>query len=69
MISTGSLFCGLIFGSIGTGYFMYGKKQQHIVALLSGIALCVVPYLFTSVLLIVLFCAVFVVLPFVLKFE
>jgi len=44
MIDTASLLWGLLFGSIGLGYFIYGKKQNHTVALLSGIGLMVFPY-------------------------
>lgn len=42
--STTSLMFGLIWGSIGTGYFIYGKKQGRPVFLLCGIGLCVFPY-------------------------
>ena len=38
------LFWGLIFGSIGFGYFLYGKKQGRAVPLVCGIALMVYPY-------------------------
>ena len=69
MFETGSLFWGLIFGSIGTGYFLYGKNQQHFVALLSGVALCVTPYVATSALLMIPLCVVLMALPFVLHFD
>ena len=39
-----TLFAGLIFGSIGFGYFWYGRKQQRPIPLLCGIALMVYPY-------------------------
>ena len=69
MLETGSLFWGLIFGSIGSGYFLYGKNQQHVVALLSGIALCVIPYVATTALWMIPLSAIFLVLPFVLHFD
>jgi len=34
----------ILFGSIGAGYFIYGKKQRQVVPLLTGLALCVYPY-------------------------
>lgn len=37
--STASLLWGLLFSSIGVGYFMYGRKQQKLVPLLCGIGL------------------------------
>lgn len=39
-----SLIIGLIFGSIGIGYCIYGKKQRHLVAFLAGIFLMGLPY-------------------------
>jgi hypothetical protein len=44
MDSTAVLLWGLLFGSIGFGFFLYGKKQKKVVPLITGIALCVVPY-------------------------
>jgi len=44
---TTSMVLGLLWGSIGTGYFIYGKKQARLVFLLCGIGLCVFP-LFVS---------------------
>ncbi len=38
-----SLMLGLIWGAIGSGYFIYGKKQGRAVFLLCGIVLCVFP--------------------------
>jgi len=38
------LFWGLIFGSIGFGYFVYGKKQGRAVPLVCGVVLMVYPY-------------------------
>ncbi|HNW35722.1 MAG TPA: hypothetical protein PKM25_12365, partial [Candidatus Ozemobacteraceae bacterium] len=40
---TTSMVLGLLWGSIGTGYFIYGKKQARVVFLLCGIGLCVFP--------------------------
>ena len=47
--STAVLLWGLLFGSIGFGYFLYGKKQKAIVPILTGIALCVAPYFIGNV--------------------
>jgi hypothetical protein len=41
----------LLFGSIGLGYFIYGRKQQAVVPLLCGIALMVFPYFVSNALL------------------
>jgi hypothetical protein len=34
-----SLLWGVLFSSIGVGYFIYGRKQQQLVPLLCGIGL------------------------------
>lgn len=44
-----SLMFSVFFGSIGLGYFMYGKKQQKLVPLLAGIVLCIYPYFMSNV--------------------
>ena len=40
-----TLWFSLLFGSIGVGYFIYGKKQRKVVPWIAGIGLCVIPYL------------------------
>lgn len=33
-----------VFSAVGLGYFIYGKKQQHLSALACGLALMIYPY-------------------------
>ena len=40
---TTSLTLSMIWGSLGAGYFIYGKRQSKAVFLLCGIGLCVFP--------------------------
>ena len=42
------LFFGLILGSVGTGFFIYGKKQGAPVPLVCGMLLMVVPYFISN---------------------
>jgi hypothetical protein len=35
-------------GIIGTGYVMYGRRAQNVVALVAGVLLCVFPYFVES---------------------
>jgi hypothetical protein len=44
MDDTSMLLWGVVFGSVGLGFFIYGRKQQAVVPLVAGIALFVVPY-------------------------
>ncbi len=48
------LLWGLLFGSIGVGFFMYGKKQGAVVPLVCGLGLMVFPYFVASTLALVL---------------
>ena len=42
------IFLGVIFSSIGLGYFMYGKKQKMTVPLVCGLVLMIYPYFIES---------------------
>jgi uncharacterized membrane protein len=52
-MDTTHLILGLIFSSIGVGYFIYGRKQSNIVTRYCGIALILCPYLVTDTLALV----------------
>jgi hypothetical protein len=67
MDDMGFILWAILFGAVGTGYIVYGKKQQHAVALLSGVMLCVFPYLVTNPVGFFLLGILFIMLPFFLK--
>lgn len=67
MQGTSLLLWGLLFGSIGIGFFTYGRKQRAVVPLLTGIALFVLPYLFSNVYLLVLAGTALVALPYFVR--
>ena len=67
-MDTTLLFTGLIFGSIGMGYMVYGRKQGNFMALLAGIGLCVFPYFTNNVWMSIAIGLGLVILPFVIKF-
>ena len=46
---TAVLLWGLLFGSIGLGYFIYGRKQSAPVPLVCGLALMMFPYFLSNV--------------------
>jgi hypothetical protein len=48
-MSTATLLWGLLFSSIGLGFFLYGKKQRAVVPLVCGLALMVYPYFIANV--------------------
>jgi hypothetical protein len=47
-MNTAQLFLGVIFSSIGLGYFLYGKKQKMTVPFIVGLVLMVFPYFIES---------------------
>ena len=64
MGSEGELLWGLLFGSVGLGFFVYGKKQTKIVPFVCGIALMVYPYFMPNAVILVLTGLVLVAIPY-----
>jgi hypothetical protein len=58
---------GMIFGSIGLGFFTYGKKQKAPVPLCTGVALFIFPYFISNVYYLVLAGVILVAIPFFVK--
>ncbi len=56
MFNSGFLFASLVWGSIGLGYFIYGKKQQAISAMAGGILMMILSYFAGSALVMSLVC-------------
>ncbi len=67
MNSTSTLMWGIIFGSIGLGFFVYGKKQKAVIPLISGIGLIVVPYFISNIYLLVLSGIVLIALSYFIR--
>jgi hypothetical protein len=62
------LFLGLLFSSVGFGFFLYGKKQRMVVPLSCGLALMVYPYFMPSAVVLVLIGMVLVAIPYFFRF-
>ncbi len=58
---------GVIFGIFGLGFFSYGKKQQAVVPLCTGIALFIFPYFVSNLYLLVGIGIGLMALPFFLR--
>jgi len=58
---------GIVFSSIGLGFFIYGKKQHRLIPLISGLALMVLPYFIDSVALLVSACIALIALPYFIR--
>ena len=52
-MNTAWLLWGLLFGSIGMGFFVYGKKQRAVVPLVCGLVLMVFPYFVSNLVVLV----------------
>jgi hypothetical protein len=63
-MSTSSLLWGMIFGSVGLGFFVYGKKQGAVVPLVCGVALMIFPYFVDNIILLALIGIALMVIPY-----
>jgi hypothetical protein len=61
------LLWGLLVGSIGLGYFIYGRKQSASGPLVCGLALMVFPYFVSNVPLLVGIGIVLIAIPYFLR--
>jgi hypothetical protein len=64
-----TLFLLLLTGSVGAGYFIYGKKQRKLIPMLSGVGLCLVPYFISNLLLLSGVSVVLCLLPFLIQTD
>lgn len=58
-----ALWWGLLFGSVGLGFFIYGKRQKAPVPQVCGIALMVFPYFVSNSWAMVVLGAALMALP------
>jgi hypothetical protein len=63
-LNTSSLLWGLLFGSIGLGFVIYGRRQRAVVPLLSGLGLMIFPYFVSSSILLVAIGVVLMAIPY-----
>ncbi len=63
IVSTTTLLLGVLFGSLGLGYFVYGRKQKEGIPLVCGLALMAVPCFTSNVIVMLVVGAVLGALP------
>ncbi len=56
MFNTSFLFASLVWGSVGVGYFIYGKRQGSWAPMAAGVLMVVVSYFVGSAVLMSLIC-------------
>lgn len=62
------LLWGLLFGSFGLGFFVYGKKQKAVVPMVSGLALMIFPYFISNTIVLVAIGAMLIAVPYFVRF-
>jgi hypothetical protein len=67
MMNPTTLMWGILFGAVGLGFFVYGKKQKAPIPLLSGLMLMVFPYFVSNTYLVVLIGAALIALPYFVR--
>lgn len=58
----------VVFGSIGIGFFLYGKKQKKIVPFATGIALFIFPYFMPNLLVMLVVGTVICAVPYFVRY-
>lgn len=66
-LNASTLLWGMVFGSIGLGFFIYGKKQQAMVPLLCGLALMAFPYFVSGTAWLVIIGVALMAVPYFVK--
>jgi predicted membrane protein len=66
-LDTSSLLWGLLFGSIGLGFLVYGRKQRAVVPLVCGLALMIFPYFISNTILLITIGIVLMAVPYFLR--
>ncbi|MGP1834115.1 hypothetical protein ACTTBA_13650 [Shewanella frigidimarina] len=67
MGSSSMIMWSVLFGAIGMGYFVYGKRQRAIVPLCVGMALIVFPYFVASVITLLIMGIILVAIPYFIR--
>ncbi len=63
-----NLIAGILAGAIGTGYFIYGRRQTRIAPMVAGALLCVYPYFVDGLLWLIVIGVALMVLPYFLDY-
>ncbi|MGH8205723.1 MAG: hypothetical protein ACRETK_03000 [Steroidobacteraceae bacterium] len=67
-MSTAQLVWGVLFGAVGMGFSVYGKRQRAIVPLLCGVALMLFPYFVANAIALVAIGAALMAVPYFIRF-
>ena len=62
------LLWGLLFGSMGLGFFVYGKKQKAVVPMVCGLALMIFPYFISNTIALIAIGTMLIAVPYFARF-
>ena len=62
-----TLMIYVLTGVGGMAYFMYGRRQQNAAFLFTGVCLCIYPYLFNGLVMLILIGLVLLAAPFLVN--
>ena len=62
-----SLLLVMMFGAFGMGFLAYGKKAGRLIPIVAGLALMIVPYFISSILVLLLVCGALTAAPFIIR--
>ncbi len=68
MDDTLSIIVYVLFGAIGLGYFVYGKRQKKIVPLICGVGLMGYPYFVNNATLLVIIGCILLGIPYFVRY-
>jgi hypothetical protein len=57
----------LLFGSVGLGFFMYGRRQKAVVPLVCGLVLMIFPYFVSNTIFLVAIGVVLIATPYFVR--
>jgi hypothetical protein len=66
-LSTATLLWGLLFGSTGLAFFVYGRNQRAVVPLVCGVALMIFPYFVSGTFALVAVGAALIAIPYFVR--
>jgi hypothetical protein len=62
-----SIIWGFIWGTIGLGFFIYGKKNKKIIPFVSGIVLMLLPYVVPNLIFLAIISIICIGLPYFVR--
>ena len=66
-LDTSYLLWGVLFGSIGLGFFAYGRRQKRGVPLVCGLTLIIFPYFVSNTALLVTLGVALIAIPYFVR--